>query len=92
MKRHYSSTKKTICQLVFQLIYYLGFSDKIKLIFGEFTIASFCFTFLFHLIYNIKRRPWLNWIEHRPTEPAVTGSSPVGRAIFLILDRKQDKN
>ena len=24
-------------------------------------------------------RPWLNWIEHRSTEPKVTGSNPVGR-------------
>ena len=28
---------------------------------------------------EIYERPWLNWIEHRSTEPKVTGSNPVGR-------------
>ena len=26
------------------------------------------------------QRRWLNWIEHRSTEPKVTGSNPVGRS------------
>ena len=29
-----------------------------------------------------QKRPWLNWIEHRPSKPGVAGSSPAGRALF----------
>ena len=29
-------------------------------------------------------RPWLNWIEHQPTELVVGGSNPPGRAEFGI--------
>ena len=28
---------------------------------------------------SAETRPWLNWIEHRTTDPKVTGSNPVGR-------------
>ena len=31
------------------------------------------------ILVRVLARPWLNWIEHRPTEPKVEGSNPPRR-------------
>ncbi len=30
------------------------------------------------IIFTYQRHPWLNWIEHRSSEPGVGGSNPSG--------------